>query len=491
MAILPFGPWQPDTSDINGTQSSILLNVLPRADGYGPMKDVRAFTSALPGVCRGAFMARRNDGTINLFAGTATKLYRLDNTTFAWTDVSDGGGSYSALSSNTNWQFAQYNTKLLAVQQNVVPQVFDLEVGTEFATLTAISGTPPQAGGVTVINGFLVMFGILGFPRRIHWSGLSNINSWATADNTYAGFTDLPDGGNVQGVVGGEFGIALQDHAIRKIVYAPGSTTVFQIDRIANDVGAVCSEAICEANGVVYFLSPKGFMKVTSDGALTPIGFERVDRTFLAAADLQASALIQAETDPATHNVFFTYKETAYSQPRFNKALVYNFALDRWSPIELVGEYLVCAGKPGVTLEGLDTLFPDVDLMEAVSYDDFEAATLNMMALFDSSHCCGYFTGDTKEATLTSSEQTGLSRRVFVRGLYPQTDAAMAYGCVGRRENLQAPPTYSSEVAVNALGMIPARVSTRHFRMQIRVPAGTSWTFATGVQPDYSAEGGR
>lgn len=490
MAILPFGPWQPDTSDIGGAQTSVMLNVLPRADGYGPVRDIKAYTGALPDTCRGAFLARRNDGTILIFAGTEDRLYVLDNTTLEWTDVSAGGSAYTGLSSNANWQFAQYNTYLIAVQQNVVPQIFALESGSAFSTLTAISGTPPQAGGVTVINTFLVMFAILGSPRRIHWSGLNNINSWSSADNTYAGYVDLPDGGNVQGVVGGEFGIALQDHTIRKIVYAPGSTTVFQIERIASDIGAVCAEAICEANGSVFFLSPKGFMKVTSDGALTPIGLERVDRTFRDAADMQATALIQAETDPAAHVVMWTYKEAAYSQSRFNKALIYNFALDRWSPRELVGDYLVCAGKPGITLEAMDTIYPDLDLMD-VSYDDFETATLNLLAVFNADHKFGFLAGDTAEATLTSAERPGLSRRSFVRGFYPQTDAPTVYGSIGRRETLQTAPTYSSETLINKLGLVPARVSTRHFRMQCRIPAGTAWTFATGVEPDGGPEGGR
>jgi hypothetical protein len=55
--LIPWGEYRPDVSDYEGQHSKNLLNVLPRADGYGPMPDVNALTSALPGACRGLFVA--------------------------------------------------------------------------------------------------------------------------------------------------------------------------------------------------------------------------------------------------------------------------------------------------------------------------------------------------------------------------------------------------------------------------------------------------
>src|SRR5690242_2158987 len=132
MTMLPFGDWRPDLSAFQGSASQLIQNVVPRADGYGPFPDLVAFTAALPAPCRGFFYARKSDGSIAVFAGTATRLYQLSNTDFSWTDVSKGGASYSAVPSSDHWQFAQFGNFVIAVEANAVPQVFDLSSSSAF-----------------------------------------------------------------------------------------------------------------------------------------------------------------------------------------------------------------------------------------------------------------------------------------------------------------------------------------------------------------------
>src|SRR6185312_2842076 len=142
MSIVPFGEWRPDVSDFQGQATHNVVNVIPRGDGYGPAASFLAATTALASACRGMFFSRNNDGSITVFAGTSTRLYKLSNTDFSWTDVSKSGNAYSALSSSAMWEFAQFNNFVFAVQQNVVPQVYDLTSSSEFADL---GGSPPQA----------------------------------------------------------------------------------------------------------------------------------------------------------------------------------------------------------------------------------------------------------------------------------------------------------------------------------------------------------
>lgn len=560
MPLLRFGEYRPDASDFNGQHTQTILNVLPRSDGYGPFPDLSAYTDTLPAPCRGSFLARADGGGVTIFAGTETDLYVLDNTSLGWTEVSKGGSSYSALDGSANWSFAQFNDKVIAVQANAVPQVFDVNLDSEFDDL---GGSPPQAAFVTVINRFVVLSGLLSSPRRVHWSGLNAITTW-TSGTTYSDYQDLPDGGNAGKVVGGEYGLIIQQSAIRRMIFSPGSDVVFQIDRIAKDVGSIVPWSVTEANGVVFFLSQKGFVKLTSDGAITPIGYERVDRTFLASYDAASPQLVQAGSDPAANVVLWVYKETSFASDRFNKGLAYNYTLDRWAPFELEGEYMASLGKPGVTLEGLGTIgqraisnaanngsgkvrltvssttgwttgdvkdisgvtgtteangthtitvingttidLASVNFSNAyvsggfvagsiddlgVSLDEFSAATLNQIGAFNDESRLGFLTGDALEATITSSEQSGVAKRLFIRGMYPITDASAAYISVGGRENMQATPSYSSETAVNGQGFCPQRVSTRHARGKLRIPAGTEWTFATGVEPDYTGVGKR
>lgn len=93
--ILPFADWRPDLSAYKGKSSQLIQNVFPRADGYGPVAGVSQYSQALASACRGFFYARNNDQSITVFAATATRLYKLNNTDFTWTDVSKG--SYTAV----------------------------------------------------------------------------------------------------------------------------------------------------------------------------------------------------------------------------------------------------------------------------------------------------------------------------------------------------------------------------------------------------------
>jgi hypothetical protein len=62
---------------------------------------------------------------------------------------------------------------------------------------------------------------------------------------------------------------------------------------------------------------------------------------------------------------------------------------------------------------------------------------------------------------------------------------------VSYRENQQTAATYAGENAIDARGFVPARVDTRYARGKIRIPAGTSWTFSIGIEPDVVPVGKR
>src|SRR5262249_15150137 len=113
------------------------------------------------------------------------------------------------------------------------------------------------------------------------------------------------------------------------------------------------------------------------------------------------------------------------------------------------------------------------------------------LAAFNGANQLGFFNGLSLQATLETAEQGEGSRRIFVRGFRPVTDAGAAFGSVSARENLQSAAIYSAETAVNPLGLCPQRVSTRYARGRVRIPAGASWTFATGVEPDVTDSGAR
>lgn len=563
MATLPFGPWQPDVNDLNRQYTQSVLNVVPRSDGYGPFMSLAPYSQELPAAARGAFFARKQDGSVAIFAGTSTRLYLLDNTNLSWIDVSRGGGSggsgYTELDIDTHWSFVQFNDVVIATQNNDDMQAFTLQSDTEFDDLSADA---PRAAYITIINRFLVAAGIDSAPNRVQWSALNDITNWLTLE---ADAQDLPDGGAVRGIRGGELGIILQSGAIRRIQFIPGSATIFQIDRIVQDIGTDFSWSIVDAAGQIFFVSQKGFMKLSPDGGLQPIGEQRVNLTFFARFDPSAPQLVIGCANPDKNHVFWSFKSLdSVDDDAFDQSFLYDYVLDRWTPIAFSGRFLASVAQAGFTLEGLGTLnsyavtgaadngsglirltfastaefetgqikdienvggvpnatgtwtitvidgthidlqgstfagtytsggymMGPVDDLPIESLDDVTAASLPKFAAFADERL-QFFTGGAMEATVETSEQTGMMSRIFCNGLMPMTDAPTVYGSLGTRENLNATPVYQTEHLINAQGFIPARRSTRHLRAKLRIPADTVWTHVTGVEPQYEPDGER
>ena len=296
MPLIPFGEYRPDVSDYDAAYTDQVANALPRGDGYGPMQDFAAYSAGLPGACRGFFKAIKTDGSVSIFAATATKLWQLNNTNQTWTDVSLGAGSYASVSASDQWQFVQYINFVIAVQANIAPQFFDLTASTAFANL---AGAPPQARYIAVVGDFVVLSGLLNNPYRVQWSGLGDPANWSNTTNS-SNFQDLPDGGIVRGVAGGEFGNIFQDTAIRRMIYAPGSPVIFQIERISDDRGLYAPYSLIRSGDKIFFLGPQGFQQMEPAGYPLPIGKEKVDRTVLADIDAGNLQLVLGASDPST-----------------------------------------------------------------------------------------------------------------------------------------------------------------------------------------------
>jgi len=485
---MPYVEYRPDVSDLLGQYTQVATNVVPRGDGYGPFPSFSGYTAALDDSCRGFFKALRTDGSVSIFAATATKIYQLDNTDLTWDDVSKSLGTYSALSSTDQWQFAQFGNFVIAVQANVAPQVFDLTVSTEFADL---AGSPPQARYISIVGRFVVLSGLLSFPYRIQWSGLNATTTWTSGVNS-SDFQDFPDGGTVRGVAGGEFGMVFQDGAIRRMTYAPGSPVIFQIERISDDQGLYAAYSLVRSGDRIFYRSARGFEMFTSGSVQSvQIGKERVDRTFQDDVDAGNLQLFLGAADPRSSRVFWAYKSISGVSGKFDKLLCYDYALNRFSgPINVSGEFLSSLSQPGVTLEGLDAISTSIDLLPA-SLDSYTTSVTPEIAAFDATHVLGFFRGDNLEAVVETQEQGTDGRRIFVRGVRPITDAATVYCSISKRENASAARTWTTETLVNGQGFCPARASTRYARARTRIPAATDWTYASGVEPEVSQEGGR
>lgn len=419
------------------------------------------------------------------FCVSATPGGALINTSSAGSGTHSVTAIYGALSASAQWKFAQFGNFVIAVQANVPPQVFDLSSSAAFSDL---GGSPPQAAYIDIVGRFVVLSGLLSNPYRIQWSGLNAATTWASGVNS-SDYQDLPDGGIVRGVAGGEFGTIFQDQAIRRMSYIPGSPLVFQIERISQDKGLYAPYSIIRAGERIFFYAGQGFHKIEPGGIPQQIGRERVDRTFLADLDRGSLQLFMGAADPRSSRVYWAYKSVAGAAGLYDKIIGYDHVLDRWFPVMMIGEYLLGISQTGLTLDGLDSISSSIDAL-TLTLDAYATAVQPEVAQFNSSSVLGFFRGSNLEATLETAEQGTDGRRVFVKGFRPVTDAATVYGSASYRETTSATVTAGAEVLVNSrTGRCDMRRSTRYTRFKARIPAGTDWTFAAGVEPDVDLEG--
>lgn len=483
MALVQFGEYKPDVSDFQGTATRNIVNAIPQGDGYGPALAFAPLTTALPEPCLGAFYAMKSDGSVSIFAGTATGLYRLNNTDQTWISVS---GVYAQVPNNRNWFFAQFNNLVIAVQGNVVPQVYDLTSSTAFANL---AGSPPQAAYVSVVGRFIVLSGLTSNPTRVQWSGLNDTTQWTPGVNS-SDYQDLPDGGLVGPVAGGEQGAYIfQDTAIRRMVYAPGSPLVFQIQRISQDKGLFAPYSVIRSGEKIFFFSAKGFQVIDQGGIPTQIGREKVDRTFFADLDRNSLHYFVGAADPRSTKVYWSYRSASGPAGQHDKIIGYDYTLNRWFTINMIGQFLLGVSQPGITLEGLDAFFASIDAMTA-SMDSFALSVTPELAQFDVNNKLGFFRGATLEATLETAELGNDGKNIFIRGFRPITDATAMFGSASSRETMRDTPTAGTEAAMNTrTGRVDLRRSTRYSRLKVRIPANATWRYCAGVEPDIVIEG--
>ena len=421
----------------------------------------------------------------NTFTISATAGGAAINTASTGTGTHSVTWLYSSVSSDSQWQFAQFGNLVFATQKNAVLQVYNLGSSSAFADT---AGSPPQANYISVVGRFLVLSGLLSFPFRIQWSGLNDTTNWTSGVGS-SDYQDFPDGGIVRGVAGGEFGTVFQDQAIRRMSYIPGSPLIFQIERIAQDLGLFAPYSIVRAGSLIFFHSAQGFYKIVPGGLPEQIGREKFDRTFFEELDKTELRMFIGASDPRSTRVFWAYKSTSGTTALYDKILCYDYALERGVPLAMTGEYLLGMSQPGITLENLDTLSASIDAL-AASLDSFAVSTQPLIAQFNSAHKMGFFSGSNLEATLETAEQGTDGRRIFMNGFRPVTDAPSVYGSASYRELVSETPTSLPEIAQNTrTGRCDLRRSTRYTRMKTRIPAAMVWTFAAGVEPDIRQEG--
>lgn len=484
MTVVAFAPWTPDAAELNGSQTGDLLNVLAAAGSFLPFPDLKALSAALPAKPLGYFTARSLSGQVTIFAGTATKLYRLDNTDFTWVDLS--GATYGA-NDTAPWCFEQFGEYIVAVNVNDDPQWFHLGVDTAFS---ALPGLPPRASFVKAWGDFLCLLQLANNPNRCHWSSLNDITGWTPGVNN-SDYQEFPEGGAVQGSSRSTNPLIFLERSIFLGTFVPGSSIIFSFVKIHDKRGAKSPYSIATRGENTFFADEGGFFQLGSDGSIAPIGFEKVDRTIfgqLASSDI---ATMQGAIDPFFSRVYWTMDLTGSG--RNNTIIVYDWLLSNWTIASQDNAGIFPAATAGYTLEGLDAVSTNIDLLPFSLDSKVWQGGAPVLAAFDSNYRLGFFNGPAKQATITTAEKGDLGGRVtLISSVYPVVDSDNCTVAIGSRMKRGQPVVWTGEITPTpATGRCDKLSAGRFQRVRVTVPAGDTWTQAQAVDVKAKATGAR
>lgn len=162
---------------------------------------------------------------------------------------------------------------------------------------------------------------------------------------------------------------------------------------------------------------------------------------------------------------------------------VWSYTIVDSTHIDLVGSTFTHTYTSGGQIGG------SLDAM-TLSFDEYATAVQPQLAQFNTDAKLGFFTGQNLEATIQTGEQGGDGTALSVQGFKPITDAAAVYGAYTSRMTQRDVPVTSPENKMSIrTGRVNRQKESWYIRFQVRIPAGTPWTFFAGVEPDAGAGG--
>ncbi len=466
MAKVVFDQWAPDAPPFMSTGLQVATNVYPGPFGYRPVPKWVGLTTSLPGECLGAATFTYANNDVTIIAGTATALYRFEYGG-GWREI----GSNYTIPEGGRWRFAQFGE--LAIATNGVDKMVKINI--RFVrklrnNVTPLEGGPPTSPILAVVRDFLVAGQINGDVRTLKWSGINNAEHWIAAANQ-SDYQIMPSGGQITGILGGEFGLVLQKNRISRMTYV-GDNLVFQFDEIANNMGCVSPHSVAQAGSLGFFLSDNGFMMW--DGAqLKPIGFERVDRTFLASYSKVGWENMSTAVDTRNNIVSWAMGDRIFC---------YNWALDRWSVIAQPVNIVFSGFAREMSLEEVAVMFPDIDLMEPSLDSHFFEEGSPVFFVIDNNDRLGFFGGAPMEATFETGDiEFVAGRETRVSQIRPLTDALTTTMTVEAKDRHGETPRSTDYSFVTNTGSMPIRERGRFLRFRQTLAEGATWTYAQGV----------
>ena len=474
---IPFGDWLPDQPEHGKKGANVATNVYYAANTYKRFPSLVDYSSNTTSTdSKGAGSFRDNSNAVFNFVGTRTNLYQLASGAFT-----SRKGSLTGTATDF-WTFTQFGEYVIASNGVDAVQYYLMGTSTNFADLTAIqtAGTCPVFRVSGVVRDFLVTGNIVGATNRIQWSGINDITVWSGKQSD---LQDLPGaGGRVVAITSGEVGYVFRQNQIIRMDYV-GGNVVFRLSVISPNRGAVYGRTVCQDNRQIFFYADDGFYQINGDQVI-PIGAEKVNRFFDLNLNKGFTDRICAAVDPFNQLAMWLYpsvNNTANTTGICDRIIIYNYVTKKWSLAEASASTIFPHFVGAYTVELMDIISENLDDIGAALDTDYWSGGQMFLGGIDSNYKAAIFSGNSNISEIETDEiEPFPGLRANVLGVRPFINAASTI-TVKTRERLQDTATESSSTSTVASGVNPVRESGRYVRANVKVPSGTTFTHAQGI----------
>jgi hypothetical protein len=468
-----FTEWLPDQPGVVGALTNA-QNVFPKAVGYGAFPEEEDYSLAASETLNSVTAGIDASGNTKVIAGGSTKLFLLDSSDLSLNNVS--GTTYN---STTRWKFVQFGDYLIAASGQDRLQYAELSSTISFQDLDA---SAPTASLVTVVRDFVVAGNTNTAGNQVVWSGLNNPNTWANTAITQSDNQIIPDGGEVRGITGGEFGLILLEKSIVRMSYV-GSPIIFQFDNIARNLGCYESNSVAQWQGVTYWLADDGFYACNGE-SIEAIGAEKVNRFFFDTLQESVIQTMSAAVDPFRALIIWGYPTIDNNY----RLLTYHIPTKRWAYVDTDVNGISEMATPGITLEGLDAFSASLDALQT-SLDSRQWQGGKLLVAGVEADKIITFTGPSKAGLITSADLETGTNMSMVTLVKPIVDNGSASVAVDSRFNLAEAVAFGAAIASDSENRVGFRSLGRYHRVQVN-PSG-NWTTAIGFEVDIQQAGMR
>ena len=484
---IPFGEWLPDQPEHGKKGANVATNVYYAANTYKRFPSLVDYSSNTTSTdSKGAGSFRDNSNAVFNFVGTRTNLYQLASGAFTSRKASLNG------TDTDFWTFTQFGEYVIASNGVDAVQYYLMGTSTNFADLTAIqtAGTCPVFRVSGVVRDFLVTGNIVGATNRIQWSGINDITVWSGKQSD---LQDLPgSGGRVVAITSGEVGYVFRQNQIIRMDYV-GGNVVFRLSVISPNRGAVYGRTVCQDNRQIFFYADDGFYQINGDQVI-PIGAEKVNRFFDLNLNKGFTDRICAAVDPFNQLAMWLYpsvNNTANTTGICDRIIIYNYVTKKWSLAEASASTIFPQFVGAYTVELMDIISENLDDIGAALDTDYWSGGQMFLGAMDSDYKAAIFSGTSNECEVETDEiEPFPGLRANITGVRPIVDAAATL-TVKARERLADTESETSSVSMRNSGINPVRKSGRYVRANVKIPSGTIFTHAQGVDLVASRAGTR